>query len=381
MNRKSFYKHVERLYTGDPVNVTNINRIAHSDHAFKLYLNARKSQQETIKTGLSSAYLSFALVSCPKIRKIVFTDLPSSRSMSRKSLQVLEPRRSDHCPAEGCRREDTDHFPSAVRQSGFSRKDSTNPWRLILQALSATNSSVSELTMVPEYQNVSANTSAFSMSPGELRQSKLCFHALTEVCLFFAWNPEKFSTDAHVRHRHRNIVKLLDCAVNLERLALVAHDERATNKNCPLQAVLGECSFPKLKSLILGYFEFTEVELLMLLTHSQMLQQLTLECPILREGLWVRIVDWVRASLPCLKHAQLDQLYGGFEDPWADTEYIDVYGNISDFLFAQGENPFTTKALAKYDFDCKSGRKMVFLHEAESYVHIYDKKTKGFLSC
>lgn len=40
--------------------------------------------------------------------------------------------------------------------------------------------------------------------------------------------------------------------------------------------------------------------------------------------------------------------YGGFEAPWANTEYMDVYGEVSDFLFAQVENPLRAKALAKY---------------------------------
>lgn len=342
----------------------------HSDHAFKLYLIARKNQKESIKTGYSLAYLSYALSSCPRIRKIVLRDSLSSRSMSRELLQVFEPRRSNNCPVEICDQEDTDHFPSAVQQSGFLRKGSSNPWRLILQALSVTNSSVSELTMEPESEESTANTSAFSMSPGEFRQSKLCFNVLTKLCIFFTWNPERFSTNVDIRHTHRNFVKLLRCAVNLERLALLANDGTAEYENCPLQAVLRECTFPKLKSLILGFFEFTEVELLKLLAHSKGLQQLTIECPILLEGLWVRVVDWIRSSLPYLKNAQLNQLYGGFEDPWADTEYMDVYGNMSDFLFAQGENPLTTKALAKYDADCRSGRERTAPGGGESYVAI-----------
>ena len=367
-DRESFDRYLDEHFGMNTV--TDVTDIRHSNHTFKLYLIARKNQKESIKTGYSLAYLSCALTSCPSIRKIVLTDSFSSRSMSRESLQVFEPRRSNNCPVEECDLEDTGHFPSAVQQSGFLRKGSSNPWRLILQALSVTNSSVSELTMEPGDEDSAANTSAFSMSPGEFRQAKLCFHALTKICLFFTWNPERFSTDDDVRHTHRNVVKLLRCAVNLERLALIAYDGRATYHNCPLQAVLRECTFPKLKSLILGFFEFTEVELLKLLTPSKGLQQLTIECPILLEGLWVRVVDWVRASLPHLKSAQLNQLYDGFENPWAYTEYMDVFGNISDFLFAQGENPFTTKALAKYDSDWRSGRERIVFGGGDSYMDI-----------
>ena len=369
-DRKSFDEHVEEAY-----DVDTVNDVGHADYAFKLYCITRKNQHESLSTGLPSAYLSFALTSCPNIRKTVPTDSSSSRSMSWESLQVFEPRRSNYCPFEGCHWEDTDHFPPGVRQSGVLRKSSSNPWRLILQALSVTNSSVSELTMVPKYVETTANTSAFSMSPGELRQAKLCFHTLTKIRLFLAWNLKRFSKNVDIRHTHRNVAKLLRCAVNLEYLALVADEEydTTTPEGCPLQEVLGGCTFPKLKSLILGFFIFTEVELLKLLTHSKGLQQLTIECTFLKEGLWVRIVDWVRASLLYLKSAHLNELYDGFEAPWADTEYMDVYGNIGDFLSAQGENPFTTKALAKYHADRETGRERVAPSGGESYLAICDR--------
>lgn len=162
--------------------------ISHSDHAIELYCITRKNQKENLESGLSSAYLSFALPSCPSIRKIVLTDSSSSRSMSRESLQVFEPRRSKDCPIEACVLEDTEHFPLRVRQSGFACQGSPNPWRLILQSLSVTNSSVGKLTIVPEDYETSVGTSAFSMSPGELSQAKLYFHALTKIRLALAWN-------------------------------------------------------------------------------------------------------------------------------------------------------------------------------------------------
>lgn len=343
----------------------------HFNYAFKLYKTARKNQRESLRTGLPSAYLSFALTSSPTIQKIVLTDSSSSRSMSRESIQAFEPRRSKNCPEMGCVLEDTEHFPSEVRQSGFSRHSSANPWRLILQALSVTNSSVRDLSMVPEDRESPMNTSAFSMSPGELSQAKLCFQSLTKIHLSCAWDNARFSP----RHIHQNVAKLLRCAVNLEYLALVAYEERdpATFDNCPLQVVLGGCTFPKLKSLILAFFEFTEAELLTLLTPSRNLKQLTIDCSILKEGSWARVVDWARASFPNLKNVQLNQLYGGFEDPWADTEYMDVYGNVRDFFSAQGANPFTTKALAKYYADRDMGRRRFAIAGGESWMDICDR--------
>lgn len=90
-------------------------------------------------------------------------------------------------------------------------------------------------------------------------------------------------------------------------------------------------------------------------------------------GSWARIADWARASLPYLKNVQLNHLYGGFEHPWADTEYLDVYGHVSDFLLAQGGNPFTTNALAKYDADWNLGRKRVTPAGGESWIDICNR--------
>ena len=347
MGRDEFVEHYRAFHT-DPDTA-----IVHSTYAFKLYRSAQRDQQKHLETGLVSAYLSFALTSCPNVRKIILTDSPSSRSMSWKSLQVFEPRRSKNCPVKGCDLNGTKHFPARLRWSGFTLAGSPNPWRLILQALSVTDSDISELTMLPEDRETMVTTFAFSMTSGELKQVKLRFQTLTKIRLLFAWNPEPTAGGTYT-----NIAKLLSCAVNLAHLALAGIDDDEGDCGCPLQWVLGGCAFPKLKSLILGFFEFSEAELLRLLTPSKGLQHLTIECLILKEGSWMRIAEWIRASLPSLRKAHLYHLHGGFEDAWPTVGYVDVYGNIGEFLFGQGENPFSAKALAKYYADLEREREM-----------------------
>lgn len=83
--------------------------------------------------------------------------------MSWESLQVFEPRRSKNCPVERCFLEGNKHFPPTLRQSGFTLCGYPYPWRWILQALSVTDSSVSELTMVSEGYETTVDTSSFSM--------------------------------------------------------------------------------------------------------------------------------------------------------------------------------------------------------------------------
>lgn len=345
------------------------------DHAFAIYRIARRNQQESLRNGAISAYLSFALTSSPKIQKIVLTDTSSSRSMSRKSLQVYEPRSSKACPNKDCDLGDTDRLPYAVRQSGFSRKGSTNPWRLALSALYATNANVKELTMEPRDMELGTNTAAFSMSPGSLGQAELCFHNLTKLRFSLTMDDKPFSTNVDTRHVHRNVAKLLRSAINLESLSLLLLDDYSipNDELFTLQEILGRCEFPKLRSLILPGFVSSEAELLRFLRPSKNLEYLTINCHILSEGTWMRVADWIRASLPLLKHAGLEQLYGGFDEPWASIEYMDFYENVGKFFFAQGENPFTTKALDQYHADIKAKRRKIDPSGGIGFIEAYRK--------
>ena len=319
--------------------------IVHSDYAFKLYRTAQKDQRKQLRTGLVSAYLSFALTSCPNVRKIILTDSPSSRLMSWKSLQVFESQLSTNCPVERCDLNVTKHIPAPAHWSGFTEDSSPNPWRLILQALSVTDSNISELTMLPEDRNTMVNTFAFSMMYRELEQVKLRFQTLTRIRLLFAW--DSLSTPAQ---SYTNMAKLLSCAVNLEHLALAGIDYDELEDRCPLQGVLGGCAFPKLKSLILGFFEFSEAELLRLLKPSKGLQHLTIERPFLKKGSWMRIAKWVRASLPSLRKAHLDG--------------------------RQGEDLFTANVLAKYSYhaDREREREMDYCNPlGEAFFDLCDR--------
>lgn len=333
---------------------------SHVDHTFVLYGIARKKQQENITDNSYLRYLSFALTSLPNIRKIVLTDTFSWRSMPYQSLQVYQSRRLRACPFIQCGLTATDHLRDIVRESGFSKRGSTNPWHLMLSALSATSKNFRELTMEPGDMELSTDTAAFSMSPRDLSQAMASFSNLTKLRLSLDSDSERFSTDVDTRHVHRNVAKLLLSAINLESLSLDLSDDCITDHDySTLQEILGQCKLPKLKSLILSFLTSSDEELLQLLEYSKNLEQITITCHILTKGSWMRVANWIRASLPLLKHVELNQLYGGFDDPLKGVEYQDLYGEVSDFLFAHGENPFTKKALEKHEADEKAGRQEV----------------------
>ena len=347
----------------------NFGNYKHSGQAFRLYRIKRKNQQDNKKNGSSSAYLSSALTSLPNVRKIILTDTSSSRSMPHQSRRVKA------TPSNQCDLTTIDDLPDNVWESGFFRKGSTNPWRLVLSALSVTNANVKELTMEPGDMELGTNTAAFSMSLWNLNQSKLCFHTLTKIRFSLFADAERFSTDIDIRHVHQNVAKLLRSAVNLESLSLDVVDQNTSPENSPpaLQEILGQCKFPKLRTLNLAFFVSSEVELLQLLISSKNIENLILECYKLTEGLWMRVADCIRATFPLLKHAELTRLYGGFDEPWEETQYMDFCGHIDEFLFAQGENPFTTKALERYHADIEAKPQVVKSHVGLGFICAYKK--------
>ena len=327
----------------------------HSDYAFALYCIMRNKQQESITKDTSSAYLSFALTNLPNIQKIMLTDTSSSRSMSRQSMQVHQPRELKACPVEDCDLTPMDHLPGVFRETVFPRTGSTNPWRVVLSALSTTKANVRELTMEPGTMYLGTNSAAFSMPPWGLSQAILSFRNLTKLRLSLFVDIDEFTTGPNPCHAYRSVAKLLNNAINLENLSFDLCGEPWSSSSL-FHGVLGQCRFPKLKSLILAFLTSSDEDLLRLLNHSKRLEHITLSGHTLATGSWMRIADWIRASLPLLKHAELDQLYGGFDEFSDIEEYVDLYGDVGKFLFASGENPFAKKALEKLEAGIRAGR-------------------------
>ena len=241
----------------------------------------------------------------------------------------------------------------------------------MLSALSATNANVRELTVEPVLRGLSTDTAAFSMSPGELTQAKTRLQNLTSIRLSVVVDSERFSANLETHRVHRNVAKLLGSAVNLEILELDCLTEGAEMGYTTFQDILGQCQFPKLRSLILSFLTSSELELLRLLNHSRSLEQITLDPHTLIDGSWARVVDWIRTSLPLLKHADFHSLSGGFDEPWDGIKYVDLYEGIGDFLFRQGVNPFTSKALEDYHADIEGGRQVVNRSRGSGFIEPY----------
>ena len=228
--------------------------------------------------------------------------------------------------------------------------------------------------MEPDDLCLGTDSAAFSMSPWGLSQAILSFQNLTKLRLSLIVETVQFANDVDTCHVHRNVAKLLSNAINLEKLSLdLSEGEIPTRPSYLLfQDILGQCRFPKLRSLILASFASSDEELLRLLNHSKGLEQININCFTLTTGSWMRVADWIRASLPLLKHAELTHLYGGLHELLDGDEYLDLYGDVDQFLFASGENLFTKKALEKYLADQVARRQAPNVHSWLGYVGAYE---------
>jgi len=276
--------------------------------------------------------------------------------MPLSSLQEHLPWSMDLCPSEDCNLY-FEHLECS-RGSGFGRKGITNPWRTVLLGLVTTNSTVKELTMERRDRELSTNSAAFRLPPLELNDAKRCFEVLTKLRLGLTTNTEKYVIKGQLYFVHRNVAKLLRAARNLTCLSIDACGQVNVGDRCSLQDILSRCEFPNLTSLILACLESTEADIMRILRRSRKLQHLTIHMHTLASGSWTRLADWAETSLP-LGSVSFIQLYDGFEDSWADTEYMDFYGDVEQLFFGKGENPFTAKQIQRYDADCNSEREWV----------------------
>lgn len=326
----------------------------HAEHAFRLYEETRDTQLKTFLSGTCQAHLSNALCRLSNLRRIVLTDLSGSREKS-----SLEGSKVGSCTYDGCTSNCLERFEFAT-QGGLETEGAWNPWQTVLLALSATNSSVSEIMMEYDHEDMlqgGLNTCAFELLPPELEDAKIRMQNLVKLRLDLHVAPDKFVSNGQTDYVHRNVPELLRAAVNLECLALEAydHNDAPVGATSPLQVMLGKCVFAKLRSLILAYFGSTEAELLRLVKHSPGLKQLTLECHDLTSGSWARTATEVRKALP-LKHVQFNQLYEGSPASETKHEYMDYFGGVEDFFLRNGTNPFTKEAIERYEADLESGR-------------------------
>jgi len=77
----------------------------------------------------------------------------------------------------------------------------------------------------------------------------------------------------------------------------------------------------------------------------------------LQFGLWKNVAESVRQHLP-MKTMQMNQLFRGFEGPWAkeNLKWMDYFHDVGNCIFQNDPDPFSVTEGARYPQDLTSSR-------------------------
>ena len=260
------------------------------------------------------------------------------------------------CLIAGCDQTKPHHADfRPLQEDGFVLSGMLNPWTTLLRCLAATNVCIPEITMESghEMQRIEFDTDAFALTVPQLGDATCRFQALTKLRLALNVEP-RFNIQGVPCAIHPNLITLLSAAKNLQCLTLELNerDDFLYEPFSAVEAILGRCEFPHLKSIILAFFWSTEQDLLRLLYHSPKLEQLTLASHTLHEGSWENILNTIRQTLR-LKSVRLSSLEGGL--PCNGSYYCDFFGDVNNFFFRGGENPFNESLAKKRSAELRRG--------------------------
>ena len=107
---------------------------------------------------------------------------------------------------------------------------------------------------------------------------------------------------------------------------------------------LGNCRYPKLRTLILVNFQMEGDEVLPFILHSTGLRHFVLHGCTLSGYLWKQVLEMIKAHM-CLQALHMDSIRGGIEYPFNRHVYSDYDGEIHKFLSHNGPNPFDVESL------------------------------------
>ena len=317
---------------------------AHLEHAFEVYCRAQRENLEINQSGELMATLCLVLNKSPNCRKMILSDygnedvcpedLPCPRDVLKED---------DLCPFKVCKLSASEHLRFHVRPSSPYRM-TPNPFHLAILAMSATESTISELDMIHHGPGISddgdsLNTDVFGVTARQSYHLTLQLQHLTKLRLRLI-DLER-QTKAQISCSNNPIAKALSSAVNLESLFIeggspfVEHHTQTS-----MFAFLGACRFPKLTSLILRMMDSKEDELLDFLKTSPCLEHLTIGYCILTVGSWEVLAERIRSALR-LKSVMLQCLLLRGSSTGIDNDHR----LVENFFLRNGENPFTETAI------------------------------------
>ena len=293
---------------------------AHVEHAFDLYNKARREDLEITDSGELMAKLCLILGKLPRTRKFIATRHDSG--LLCRLGDLLHPnfpwKKDILCPFRDCKLSVSDHI-GFLDQSDPRYSTRREPLHLAMVAISVAKPTITELAILYHRENAIKYVDSFFLSERQSARLKSQCQSLKRLRLGLGKSPGENN------YYGTTVAKALSVAVNLESLSIDGDFPfRTTTRELrPLTIVsslLGDCQFPKLKSLKLRFVSSRDDELLDFLENSPGLIHLKLENFYLESGLWERVLEIIRSTVT-LKSLRLHEIWAWI----SDTEDYEMY--------------------------------------------------------
>jgi len=341
----------------------------HLDLGFEAYCRQRQEAFAILSTGEISKLFCEAAGGSSNIHKVVFTNAPRQKKLNKTSVQ-------EYCPIAACKIpcETHENFRMIPRLQATGFGDGKRSLACsVIEAFSTTTPSVKELTAeFIDDDHHFLTPSAFEMTPRQTSRTSAFVANLTKLRLCLTVNS---LADEHAI-LNRTVAKVLSNACNMRCLFIeigfpmgLYTDQTGTTA---FQATLNGCSFPKLRAFILAFGSARQDELVSLFEKSPLIEVLVFDGMTLQSGFWKEVVESARQHLP-IKTIQMNQLFRGFEEPWAreNLEWMDYFHDVGNFIFHDGPNPFSVPEVARYRQDLARDRPLVVECGGRSYEYYY----------
>lgn len=154
------------------------------------------------------------------------------------------------------------------------------------------------------------------------------------------------------------VAEFLSAAINLTSLdidlqdnIITYEDEENFSRPITFEMILGGCKMPRLVTLGLINFLFTEASLTTFLQHSQGIQHMSIENARMISESWASMFQSIKGSL-ALKTVELGRLYGvtqEFPAGQCSSSIFERYPPIQKYLLGDGPSPFSGAGLEHGD--------------------------------
>lgn len=347
-DKADYREEVRAGFVAAKVEISQAVWLKHLNRGWHLYASLKQEAFDILANGKIGELFTEAIGHASNIRKVILVQEGRQKEFSTKAL-------AKYCPLENClvSRENHRWFRTYPILPPNGEGDSPpSPMRSIFMALSGKNVKVSEVTAPrlhgeePHY----VSPSSFDMTPLQVRSTYRFLGNLSKLKLSLNMD----SSADQLAVMHGTVAKALSGATNLTCLLIDLHDGMhhaiLNSETTAFKAILGGCTFPKLRKFMLGLASAHEDELVLFFEENCTISMLVLSCVEIKSGSWSRVADTIKQHLP-IETIHFEQLYGGLlEDELGAevTEWFDCFGNLESFMFHNGPNPLTVAEMARY---------------------------------